>query len=446
MQFASSNNSTGSNRINVAYYVTGHGLGHATRSLELIRCLLNTNEFNIHTVSYVKEEFFVENLESSGISIVDSITNDRRFTHNFRSLDTGAKQLDVFRVDPLASLENYYQYTHCKRQDLVGFEVNWLQQNKIRLVLVDGTPLGCAVGKLCGIKTILLSNFSWDFVFKGMLELVKEAIKEYTGIGGDDTTGIGSSDTVNVASLDQIARFEELVEQSQQDTISCDCYLQLPGATPLPPGLSVDTQLRRGPLIARGVRDTTVREQYIPSSTCTGTTSIINTASNQGLESAPRRKLLLLGFGGFATQWKLEDKFLPEGWVCLVLGAKPEEMPSDRFIAMSYNCYVPDLIYAADAVLGKIGYGFVSECLRAGTVLVYVPRSGWPEEPYLEKLLCEEYSGGLRMTLEDFHGGNWEPYLESAAGKKNSWQLSEEHNPDKATDRIIDIIKDILRL
>jgi len=59
-------------------------------------------------------------------------------------------------------------------------------------------------------------------------------------------------------------------------------------------------------------------------------------------------------------------------------------MPSDRFFLMDTDCYVPDLVHAADVVLGKIGYGFVSECISAGTPLVYVPRLHWPEEQYLE--------------------------------------------------------------
>lgn len=59
-------------------------------------------------------------------------------------------------------------------------------------------------------------------------------------------------------------------------------------------------------------------------------------------------------------------------------------MPSQRYRALSPTAYVPDLISAADAVLGKLGYGFVSECITAGTALVYVPRVDWPEEQYLE--------------------------------------------------------------
>jgi len=65
-------------------------------------------------------------------------------------------------------------------------------------------------------------------------------------------------------------------------------------------------------------------------------------------------------------------------------GAKEEDMPSSRFRALGFDVYVPDYIALADAVLGKLGYGFVSECLTLGTPLIYVPRQNWPEERYLE--------------------------------------------------------------
>ena len=65
-------------------------------------------------------------------------------------------------------------------------------------------------------------------------------------------------------------------------------------------------------------------------------------------------------------------------------GAKEEDMPSSRFHALGFDVYVPDYISLADAVLGKLGYGFVSECLTLGTPLIYVPRQNWPEERYLE--------------------------------------------------------------
>ena len=44
-----------------------------------------------------------------------------------------------------------------------------------------------------------------------------------------------------------------------------------------------------------------------------------------------------------------------------------------------------DLIAAADAVVGKPGYGIVSECIANGTALLYSPRSRFAEQDVFER-------------------------------------------------------------
>lgn len=95
----------------------------------------------------------------------------------------------------------------------------------------------------------------------------------------------------------------------------------------------------------------------------------------------------------------------PDDWVCLVLGSKTEEMPSKKFIAVSFDCYIPDLLIMADCFLGKVGYGFVSECLTANCPLIYISRSHWAEESYLVTLL-DSYNAGLEMPIKLFQSGN----------------------------------------
>ena len=66
-----------------------------------------------------------------------------------------------------------------------------------------------------------------------------------------------------------------------------------------------------------------------------------------------------------------------------------------------------------DVYLGKLGYGTVSECMTHSTPIIYVPRSSWAEERYLEVYL-QSMNGGVRMTVDDFISGNWLSYLELA--------------------------------
>ena len=68
----------------------------------------------------------------------------------------------------------------------------------------------------------------------------------------------------------------------------------------------------------------------------------------------------------------------------MVVAAPMEALPqNDRWKAIPYSCYLPDMINAADIIIGKVGYGYVSEVLGHRKVMVYVPRTGWPEEDAL---------------------------------------------------------------
>ena len=58
-----------------------------------------------------------------------------------------------------------------------------------------------------------------------------------------------------------------------------------------------------------------------------------------------------------------------------------------RFFVARKDAYPPDILGAADVMIGKIGYGTVSECLAHLCPLLYIPRVDWPEQSRLETLL-----------------------------------------------------------
>jgi len=406
------------------------------RSIELIRGMLSTDRFNVHVVTNIPELVFKSQLFTSAagrvgevddptsLTEVDPMTKEIRYTHSVRNLDSGAVQQDIFTVDMYRTLDNYYNSIHLNRESLIRVEVEWLLASRIDLILIDATPLAGAVSRLSGIRSVLVSNFSWDFCYCEMLQ----DLQKNSTTDGD---------------MRDLSKYSDMITQCITDCSHFSAYLQLPGETPTVAVQSatetehskstsigtvfhgVEQQINRiipGPLIARPVRNRNLRAE-LPIPDC-------NT------------KILLLGFGGFSIDFPLQDSFLPAGWVCVVLGASGGlSMPSERFVPMGPDSYVPDLVHAADAVLGKIGYGFVSECISTGTPLVYVPRQHWPEERYLEKLLCESYRAGVRMSSEAFFAGSWKEFIELGASMKNSWQILEHHDCVGASNRIIEIIE-----
>ncbi|XP_078169582.1 L-arabinokinase-like isoform X2 [Carex rostrata] len=124
-------------------------------------------------------------------------------------------------------------------------------------------------------------------------------------------------------------------------------------------------------------------------------------------------KVLIFNFGGQPAGWNLKQECLPDDWVCLVCGASENQELPPNFVKLPKDVYTPDLIAASDCMLGKIGYGAVSEALAYKLPFVFVRRDYFNEEPFLRNML-EYYQGGVEMIRRDLLTGHWKPYLERA--------------------------------
>lgn len=98
--------------------------------------------------------------------------------------------------------------------------------------------------------------------------------------------------------------------------------------------------------------------------------------------ASPQERLILVAFGGTPVRLPMEDWPQAPGVRWLVPIEWGIERP-DCHPLEALGIGVTDVIRSCDAVLGKIGYGTVAECLCNGTPLLYVPRPEWPEEAAL---------------------------------------------------------------
>jgi predicted glycosyltransferase len=68
--------------------------------------------------------------------------------------------------------------------------------------------------------------------------------------------------------------------------------------------------------------------------------------------------------------------------------------------------YHPDLITAADVVIGKVGYSTLAEVYQAGVPFGYIARSHFRESEVLTRYIAENMPG-LAVTEEEFLNGSW---------------------------------------
>ncbi|HHJ14165.1 MAG TPA: hypothetical protein ENJ79_07270 [Gammaproteobacteria bacterium] len=64
-----------------------------------------------------------------------------------------------------------------------------------------------------------------------------------------------------------------------------------------------------------------------------------------------------------------------------------------------------DVLASADAVLGKCGYGTVTECVLNATPLLHLPRQDWPEDPCLASWL-RQHDAGLALAPQSLEDGS----------------------------------------
>ncbi|KAJ8758717.1 hypothetical protein K2173_000438 [Erythroxylum novogranatense] len=337
-----------------AYYVTGHGFGHATRVVEVARHLILAGH-DVHVVTGAPDFVFT--------SVIDS---PRLFIRKVL-LDCGAVQADALTVDRLASLEKYSETAVKPRESILATEIKWLTSIRADLVVSDVVPVACRAAADAGIRSVCVTNFSWDFIYA-----------EYVMAAGH--------------------RHRSTVWQIAEDYSHCEFLIRLPGYCPMPAFRDVIDV----PLVVRRLHKS--REEV---------------RKELGIRNDV--KLLILNFGGQPSGWKLKEEYLPPGWLCLVCGASNTEEFPPNFIKLQKNAYTPDVMAASDCMLGKIGYGTVSEALAYKLPFVFVRRDYFNEEPFLRNML-EHYQSGVEMIRRDLLTGHWKPYLERAVSLKPCYE------------------------
>ncbi|KAI8894551.1 hypothetical protein BC833DRAFT_623845 [Globomyces pollinis-pini] len=343
-------------QFHIVCYITGHGFGHATRCFAILeQLLLIGHQVTIVTIKplFLFEEFHTKfpNLFQSRISNI---------------LDPGVIQSNAVTIDEPKTWIAQIDFLD-KVQPMIELEVEWLKTIKPNLAYIDIPPLAALACHLANIYTIAITNFSFD---KILLDL-----------------------KTSKANMKIVEYFTECYQK-------CNGILRLPGYIELPafdqlPILKHIEDIKSNspfcfqlPLVVRRARQDrqTTRRQ---------------------LNISDEVKLLLINFGGFKLKTYLEcnaiDSLLPAGWKAITVDTPP--IKSDRFIQIeAQNTYMPDVILACDAVLGKCGYGVCSESVGHGIPLVYVSRPQFSEERGLIRMMGKL---AYEMSIEDFETGRW---------------------------------------
>ena len=333
----------------MVFYISGHGFGHASRQVEIINAFAARSPGTGILVRSTAAQWLLERTIKVPFDLVADPT------------DTGVVQIDSLRLDEAATIAAARDfYSTLDRR--AAAEARLLRAHDVALVICDAPPLACAAAARAGIPSIVVANFTWDWIYEAYTEHLDSAP--------------GLIDAIRSA-YRQAQAVWRLPLHGGFDAFDATWFA---GATS--PRRLVDV-----PFVARHASSTP--EQ---------------TRSRVGL---PQDKALALpSFGGYGVAGlALETVDLPAGWE-IVRGLRQAEIYD---AGLSYQ----DLVRAVDVVITKPGYGIVSECLANDTPLVYTSRGRFAEYDVFVREM-PTYVRCAYLDGADLMAGRWRAAIEAA--------------------------------
>jgi len=329
----------------MACFVSPHGFGHAARACAVLDALIRMRPtLRFHIFTTVPRWFFAESLSDC-------------FEYHHCCTDVGLVQVSPLEEDLEATVDALDR-AGWRDSNVIDVLARCVGQLGCTLVLADISPLGLRVARRAGLASVLVENFTWDWIYHNI----------------DAPAALA-------------AHGDELVA----DFAAADLRIQ---TTPV--CRTVTGAIRVGPVARtpRRSRAETRRRLRIP-------------------DADP---MVLASMGGVSWDYGPLDRVAgADGPWVVVPGGAEGEMRRGRLLTLPFHSkyFHPDLVHAADVVVGKLGYSTVAEVCHAGTALAYVERPRFPESPVLARFVDRNLTA-VMLEPAAFATGEWLPGVHEA--------------------------------
>ena len=352
----------------IAYFITPHGFGHASRATAVMQALQRIEpdiQFLVFTT--VPQWFF----QDQGINHLEYISCKH---------DVGLVQRNPFEEDlpaTLKQLDDVYPYS----SSIVNETVLRIKSANTDLVICDISPLGLVAARQSGIPSLLIENFTWDWIYQPFVNDYPQ-FQEF---------------------IDHLHHLYPLADYHVQAEPICD-------RNPTSPKL----------------------EQLISRSFTTPPTII-----RKQLGINENEKMVLVSFGGNRDQTNLLHTLQQFDEAVFVVGGNADTMTRNHnIISLPHNSdfYHPDLVQAADIILGKAGYSTLAEVTLAGKPFAFISREKNIESAVLANYI-HNHLPSLEISQNEYLSGNWLGKLPEIL-KLQSTMISPENGADIVADYI----------
>lgn len=335
----------------VAFFISGHGFGHASRQVEIINALAGRQPTS---------RIVIRSAVSPGL-----LAGTVRGAYELRPgpTDTGIVQSSSVSHDDEATVRAALDF-YADFERRADEEADALRHDGVRLIVGDIPPLAFAAAARLGVPSVAIANFTWDWIYA-----------THAGLSGRT----------------------DLIE-----TIAA-AYRQATRAFELPfaGGFDIFTTVNHLPLVARHAtrsRDEARRHFGLPPDRPVALLSF-------GGYGLPDLDLATVDCGNAWTV-ATTDRITPAGtWPRHVVYLREAAFLEDGF---RYE----DLVAASDVVVTKPGYGIIAECIAQETAMLYTSRGAFREYDLLVREM-PRYLRARYLSQDDLFAGRWTAALDA---------------------------------
>lgn len=275
--------------------------------------------------------------------------------------DIGFVQKGPFQHDASQTLKDLHQFlafSPHKQKEILKL----IESFQPECILSDISPLGVEIGSKLSIPNVLMENFTWDWIYQPF----QEQLHAYKNI------------------------IQKLAHTYSKASLRLQCHpfcKDIPEAKKLRPVFRAPSMSKNEVLGKLGFSE---KENYV-----------------------------LVTTGGISMRHEIKSS--TSQYKIVIPGLHPEmNRRGSSIIHLPMNSCIPfpDLVNASTMVIGKAGYGTVSECWGMGIPFMGVFRDSFRESEIL-RVFCEKELKFREITLPEFLDGSWSELITELLKKQS---------------------------
>lgn len=341
----------------LVYYISGHGFGHASRSIEVINALrAAAPSLSVQVRTAAPRWLF-------------DLTLHGAFEFAPLETDLGVVQHDSLSLDANETIRRAEAYVE-RLPALAAQEAAVLEDLGAGFVMADIPPLGLEAARLADVPAMAIGNFTWDWI-----------LRDYPG-------GAAAADAIG------------------------EVYRRAGRAfrLPLHGGFETIPDVVDLPFVARRARHTAVHTRTtlgLPE----GRLALVSFggygASGIDLEALSRTR-------GWTLLVSASVPFGPHRTPVVEANARGALFPLDEPAMYAKGLRYEDVVAASDVVVTKPGYGIISECVANDTAMLYTDRGHFIEYDVLVREMPRVVRCAY-LPQAELLTGHWQDALDGLA-------------------------------